>query len=50
MSLRSREFTETAIFSGMSTRQILVEEHLPYVPPIVFATTMNNINWSIGSR
>ena len=48
MSLRSREFTETGIFSGMSMRQILVEEHLPYVLPIVFATTMNNINWSIG--
>jgi peptide/nickel transport system permease protein len=48
MSLRSREFTETGIFSGMSTRQILVEEHLPYVLPIVFSTTMNNINWSIG--
>ena len=32
----------------MSTRQILVEEHLPYVLPIVFSTTMNNINWSIG--
>ena len=38
----------TSIFSGMSTRQILVEEHLPYVLPIVFSTTMNNINWSIG--
>src|SRR5216683_1501032 len=48
MSLRTREFTETGIFSGMSTRQILVEEHLPYVLPIVFSTTMNNINWSIG--
>src|SRR5471032_1245423 len=48
MSLRHREFTETGIFSGMSTRQILVEEHLPYVLPIVFSTTMNNINWSIG--
>ncbi len=43
-----REFTETGIFSGMSMRQILVEEHLPYVLPIVFSTTMNNINWSIG--
>src|SRR5436853_4497812 len=30
MSLRTREFTESAIFSGMSMRQILVEEHLPY--------------------
>jgi peptide/nickel transport system permease protein len=48
MSLRTREFTETSIFSGMSTRQILLQEHLPYVLPIVFSTTMNNINWSIG--
>jgi peptide/nickel transport system permease protein len=48
LSLRTREFTTQSVFSGMSTRQILVEEHLPYVLPIVFATTMNNINWSIG--
>jgi peptide/nickel transport system permease protein len=48
MSLRTREFTETSIFSGMSTKQILLEEHLPYVLPILFSTTMNNINWSIG--
>jgi peptide/nickel transport system permease protein len=48
MSLRTREFTETSIFSGMSTRQILMQEHLPYVLPIVFSTTMNNLNWSIG--
>jgi peptide/nickel transport system permease protein len=48
LSLRTREFTETSIFSGMSMRRILVEEHLPYVLPIVFSTTMNNINWSIG--
>jgi peptide/nickel transport system permease protein len=48
MSLRTREFTQQAFFSGASTRQILVEEHLPFVLPIVFSTTMNNINWSIG--
>ena len=48
MSLRTREFTETSIFSGMNMRQILVHEHLPYVLPIVFSTTMNNLNWSIG--
>jgi peptide/nickel transport system permease protein len=48
LGLRSREFTETAIFSGMPVRQILLQEHLPYVLPIVFSTTMNNINWSIG--
>src|SRR5215467_6284657 len=48
LGLRSREFTETGIFSGMSMRQILVEEHLPYVLPIVFSTTMHRLNWSIG--
>jgi hypothetical protein len=26
----------------------LLEKHLPYVLPIVFATTMANTNWSIG--
>ena len=25
-----------------------MQEHLPYVLPIVFSTTMNNMNWSIG--
>ncbi|MGL4496546.1 MAG: ABC transporter permease [Beijerinckiaceae bacterium] len=48
MSLKSRDFTQTAVFSGMSTRRILTREHLPYVMPIVFSTTMNNMNWSIG--
>jgi peptide/nickel transport system permease protein len=48
LSLRTREFTAMGVFSGMSTRQILVEEHLPYVLPIVFSTTLNNMNWSIG--
>mgnify|MGYP003339590039 CR=1 FL=1 len=48
MGLRTREFTETSIFSGMKMRQILFQDHLPYVLPIVFSTTMNNINWSIG--
>ena len=48
MSLRAREFTDTGIFSGMSMPRILVAEHLPYVLPIVFSTTLNNMNWSIG--
>jgi peptide/nickel transport system permease protein len=48
MSLRTREFTQQAVFSGMSTSQIVLREHLPFVLPIVFSTTMNNINWSIG--
>jgi peptide/nickel transport system permease protein len=48
MSLKTREFTRTSVFSGMRMHQILVREHLPYVLPIVFSTTLNNINWSIG--
>ncbi len=48
MSLKTREFTRTSVFSGMRTWEILVQEHLPYVLPIVFSTTLNNINWSIG--
>lgn len=48
LSLRTREFTAMSAFSGMSARQILTEEHLPYVLPIVFSTTLNNMNWSIG--
>jgi peptide/nickel transport system permease protein len=48
LSLKTREFTDTAVFSGMSAPRILVGEHLPYVLPIVLSTTLNNINWSIG--
>ncbi len=48
VGLKHREFTRHAVFAGMSTPKILLEEHLPYVMPIVFATFMNNMLWSIG--
>lgn len=48
LSLRNREFTRHAVFAGLSTWQILRREHLPYVMPIVFFTTMNNLIWAIG--
>ena len=49
MSLRHREFTETGdLLRHEHARRSWCEEHLPYVLPIVFSTTMNNINWSIG--
>ena len=48
MSLKERDFTRNSVFSGMTTSEILVKEHLPYVMPIVFSTTLNNISWSIG--
>lgn len=48
MSLRTREFTNQAVFSGMRAPEVVLREHLPYVLPIIFSTTMNNMNWSIG--
>jgi peptide/nickel transport system permease protein len=48
VGLKHREFTRHAVFAGMSTPKVLMEEHLPYVMPIVFATFMNNMLWSIG--
>lgn len=48
LGLKHREFTRHAVFAGMSTRKVLLQEHLPYVMPIVFSTFMNNMLWSIG--
>jgi peptide/nickel transport system permease protein len=48
LGLRHREFTRQAVFAGMSPIKIMLQEHLPYVMPIVFATTMANMIWSIG--
>jgi peptide/nickel transport system permease protein len=48
LSLRNREFTRQAVFSGMSPLRIMLDEHLPYVMPIIFATAMANLIWSIG--
>jgi peptide/nickel transport system permease protein len=48
LSLRNREFTRQAVFSGMSPIRIMLDEHLPYVMPIIFATAMANLIWSIG--
>jgi peptide/nickel transport system permease protein len=48
LSLRERVFSDTAVFCGMPTRRVILREHLPYVMPIIFATTINNLLWSIG--
>jgi len=48
LSLKERSFTRTAVYSGTSGFWITVNEHLPFVLPIVFATTINNLLWSIG--
>jgi peptide/nickel transport system permease protein len=48
VGLRNREFTQHAVFAGMSSRKIMFEEHLPFVMPIVFSTALANMIWSIG--
>ncbi|UJW85648.1 ABC transporter permease [Devosia sp. SL43] len=48
LSLKHREFTRHAVFAGMSPIKVMLEEHLPYVMPIIFATFMANMLWSIG--
>jgi peptide/nickel transport system permease protein len=48
LSLKERSFTRTAVYSGATPFWITVNEHLPFVLPIVFATTINNLLWSIG--
>jgi peptide/nickel transport system permease protein len=48
LSLKEREFTKTAILSGMKTYKIITSEHLPYIIPLIMAATINNVIWVIG--
>lgn len=48
LSLKERSFSRTAIYSGVSPFWITRHQHLPFVMPIVFATTINNMLWAIG--
>jgi len=48
LSLKERAFTRTAVYSGTSSFRITMTEHFPFVLPVVFATTINNMIWSIG--
>ncbi len=48
LSLRERDFTYTAMLSGMRGRTIVFKEHLPFVIPLIMAATMNNTIWAIG--
>jgi peptide/nickel transport system permease protein len=48
LGMRYREFSRHAVFAGMSPLKIMLQEHLPYVMPIIFATFMANMIWSIG--
>ncbi len=48
LSLREREFTQTAILSGTGTLKLVLNEYMPFAMPLVFSTLINNISWAIG--
>jgi len=48
LSLREREFTQTAILSGTGALRLVLNEYMPYATPLVFSTLINNMAWAIG--
>jgi peptide/nickel transport system permease protein len=48
LSLREREFTHTAIFSGMNTFKVITREHLPFVIPFLMADIVSGFLFAIG--
>ena len=48
LSLREREFTQTAVLSGTGTVKLVLNEYMPFAMPFVFSTLINNISWMIG--
>jgi peptide/nickel transport system permease protein len=48
LSLREREFTQTAILSGTGTLPLVLKEYMPFATPLVFSTLINNMSWAIG--
>jgi len=48
LTLRQREFTQTAILSGTGTVKLVLDEYMPFAMPLIFSTLINNIAWAIG--
>lgn len=48
LSLREREFTQTAVFAGMSTFKIVFQEHLPFLIPFLLADIVSGFLFAIG--
>jgi peptide/nickel transport system permease protein len=48
LSMREEEFTQTAIFSGMSTLKIILREHLPFLIPFALADMVSGFLFAIG--
>ena len=41
-------FTHTAIFSGMNAVKVVVQEHLPFLIPLLLADAVAGFLWAIG--
>lgn len=48
LSMREEEFTQTAVFSGMSTLKIILREHLPFLIPFALADAVSGFLFAIG--
>jgi peptide/nickel transport system permease protein len=48
LSLKEREFTHTAVFSGMNTPNIVTQEHLPFIIPFLLADIVSGFLFAIG--
>ena len=48
LSLREREFTQSAVFSGMNTFKIVTREHLPFLIPFLLADAVSGFLFAIG--
>jgi peptide/nickel transport system permease protein len=48
LTLREREFTQTAILSGTGTIKLVLKEYMPFATPLIFSTLINNMSWAIG--
>ena len=48
LSLREREFTHTAVFSGMNTLKVVFKEHFPFLIPYMMADFISGFLWAIA--
>jgi ABC-type dipeptide/oligopeptide/nickel transport systems, permease components len=48
LALREEEFTQTAIFSGMSRLKIILREHFPFLIPFTLADMVSGFLYAIG--
>ena len=48
LSLRERNFTHTAVFSGMSAVKIVIREHLPFIIPFLLADAISGFLFAIN--